>query len=120
MMSAMLENVSTMANLIVLVFSAMYAVWSWLTNGFTRKIYDAVMEVPQIAEKQDEMCQTQQEIKQTQADHSRAIFLLVFSDRHDEIDIDEEELVADLETNGLEKYVVFGDADSGKVDMSSD
>lgn len=105
----MIEQVSTYINVAVVVIGAVYGLWDWLRHGFTRQVYSAVRQVPEIAEMQNEMCKTQDEIRAKQDDLSHTVFLLVLSRRHDEVSINEQALLEEIDAGEWRQYVDFTD-----------
>lgn len=114
-----LEVASTILNFLVLLVGTVYGVWSWLTHGFTRQIYDAVKRVPEMADKQDQMCKRQSDIRNTQEDLTHAVSLLAYSRRHDGVEINEQALLDDLNTSEWNRYIEFDDP-RGRAGQNTD
>jgi flagellar basal body rod protein FlgF len=105
----MLQGVISVVTLAVMIGGILTGVWHWATGGFTRQLYDAVVAFPDVDDKLDQVCRTQAEIERRQNDFSELIRLLIITRRYEDVELNEDELLNDLEADGWDKYIRFGD-----------
>lgn len=108
-----LQDIISVLTLAVMIAGILTGVWHWATGGFTRQLYEAVVTFPDVSEKLDQVCRTQAEIERRQSDFSELIRLLIVTRRYDDVELNEDELLEELEADGWDKYIRFGDGGPG-------